>query len=146
MEYWKYRATDRLRDYQAQKAALLNIPDEIAALESQFTSIRSATTDSIAVSGGGNKREDMMLSNIVRREELKATLERAKLYVRSVERGMSVLNDEERRILNVMYVNREAGAVQRMAEEFCEDERSVYRRLDKALKHFTIAMYGITEN
>ena len=146
MEYWKYKAIDRLKDYPAQKAAILNIPDEIEALESQFTSIRSATTDSTAVAGGGNKREDMMLSNIVRREELKMMLERARLYVRSVERGMEILNDDELRALNAMYVNRESGAVARLSEEFCEDERSVYRRLDKALRHFTIAMYGVTEN
>lgn len=146
MEYWKYKATDRLKDYSAQKAALLNLPEEIAALESQYTSIRSATTDSTAVSGGGNKREDMMLSNIVRRDELKSMTDRAKRYVTSVERGLSVLNADERHVLELMYIDRANGAVAILADEYCEDERSVYRRLDKALKRFTIAMYGCTEN
>lgn len=145
MEYWKYKAIDRLKDYPGQKASLQNIPDEIFALESQATSIRSATTDGTPVAGGGSKREDMLLSNIVRREELKQMLERAKAYTRSVERGLAVLNDDEKRVLDCVYISHQSGAVAHLADEYNEDERSVYRRIDKALRRFTIAMYGVTE-
>lgn len=147
MEYWKYKAIDKLKDYSAQKVALQNIPDEIARLESEATSIRSATGDSTPVKGGGSRREDMLLSNIVKREEHKAMLERAKYAVGVVDRGLSVLSREERHILDVMYIVREKGAVGRLAEEFgLADDRSVYKRVDKALLRFTIAMYGATES
>lgn len=147
MEYWKRKAIDRLSDYTAQKVALLNIPDEIARLESEATSIRSATADSTPVKGGSSRREDMLLSNIVNREEHKAMLERAQYAVRAVDRGLSVLSKEERHIIDVMYIFREKGADERLMDEFGLQERSsLYKRINKALHHFTIAMYGATES
>lgn len=147
MEYWKYKAIDKLKDYTAQKAALQNIPDEIARLESEVTSIRSAAADSTPVKGGGSRREDMLLSNIVEREEYRALLERTKYAVGIVERGMSVLSPEERHILDVMYIVREKGREERLMDEFGLQERSsLYKRANKALLHFTIAMCGATES
>ncbi len=147
MEYWKYRAIDKLRDYTAQKAALLNIPDEIARLESEATSIRSATGDGTPVKGGGSRREDMLLSNIVEREEYRALLERTKYAVGVVDRGLNVLSPEERHILDVMYVVREKGYKERLMDEFgLQEESSLYKRVNKALLHFTIAMCGATES
>lgn len=147
MEYWKYRAIDKLRDYTAQKAALLNIPDEIARLESEATSIRSATGDGTPVKGGGSRREDMLLSNIVEREEYRALLERTKYAVGVVDRGLNVLSPEERHILDVMYVVREKGYKERLMDEFgLQEISSLYKRVNKALLHFTIAMCGATES
>lgn len=147
MEYWKYRAIDKLKDYAAQKASLSNIPEEIARLESEAYSIKSATGDGTPVKGGGSGREDRLLSNIVKRGELAMMLERAKLYVRTTERGLAVLTAEERRLLDLMYIVREKGAVNRLMDEYgLQEESSLYRRINKALIHFTVAMYGATES
>lgn len=147
MEYWKFKAVDRLREYTAQRTAILNIAEEIARLESEATSIKSATTDGTPVKGGGSTREDRMLSNIVQRAELQLMLERAKISVRTVERGLSVLSSQERSLLDRMYITPERGAVKRIMEENgLLEESSLYRRVNKALVHFTVAMYGATEN
>ena len=147
MEYWKYRAIDKLKDYMAQKAALQSLPEEIARLESEAYSIKSATGDGTPVKGGGSGREDRLLSNIVKREEHKAMLHRATLAVGMVDRGLSVLNQEERHILGSMYIIRENGCIERLMEEFnLQEESSLYKRANKALLHFTVAMYGATEN
>ena len=147
MEYWKYRAIDKLKDYMAQKAALQSLPEEIARLESEAYSIKSATGDGTPVKGGGSGREDRLLSNIVKREEHKAMLHRATLAVGMVDRGLSVLNQEERHILGAMYIIRENGCIERLMEEFnLQEESSLYKRAKKALLHFTVAMYGATEN
>lgn len=147
MEYWKYRAIDKLKDYSAQKAALQNLPEEIVRLESEACSIKSATADGTPVKGGGSGREDRLLSNIVMREELKAMLRRAKLAVGMVDRGLSVLSKDERHILDVMYIIREKGYVDRLMIEYgLQEESSLYKKANKALQRFTIAMYGATEN
>lgn len=146
MEYWKYKAIDKLKDYDAQKVAIYNLKDEIARLESEAISIRSATVDGTAVKGGGSRREDRLLDNIVKREECKRALERAKMSVKIVDRGMSALDKEDMISLDRMYITREKGAVSRLADEMnLLDERSVYKRVDKALRRFTLALYGITE-
>lgn len=147
MEYWKYKAIDKLKDYTAQRASLESIPEEIKRLESEACSIKSATADGSPVKGGGSGREDRLLSNIVRREELKAMLYRANLSVRMVDRGLGVLSDEEKRLLDIMYVVNEKGRVNRLMDEFrLAEESSLYKRVNKALVRFTVAMYGATES
>lgn len=147
MEYWKYKAIDKLKDYTAQQASLENLKEEIARLESEACSIKSATSDGTPVKGGGSGREDRLLSNIVRREEHKAMLNRAKLAVSMVDRGLSVLSQDEKRLLEVMYITCEKGRVNRLMDELgLAEESSLYKRVNKALQHFTVAMYGATEN
>lgn len=141
---WKYEAIDKLKGYEAHKAALISIPEEIQRLESAARSIRSATSDGTAVSGGGNKREDMLLSNIVLREELERQLEQAKQWVSVVDRSLGVLDADERRVLDLMYIHRQPGSVERLCSEINIEQASVYRRRDVALYRFTIALYGIT--
>ena len=147
MENWKYKAKDKLRDYTAQLNAMATLPDELRRLESEYISIKAANTDTTPVQGGGTTQEDWALSNIVRRQEVAALLERAQLAVRFVDRAMGQLSDEERIVLDRMYIHRQRGAVSRLREELnLEDERSVYTRADRALKRLTMAMYGATES
>ena len=48
---WKREAIDKLKNYEAHREALENIPKEIKRLESAYAGIRSATTDGTPVSG-----------------------------------------------------------------------------------------------
>lgn len=147
MEYWKYKAIDKLRNYAAQKASLESLADDISRLESEAYSIKSATSDGSPVKGGGSRREDRLLSNIVQRQEHELMLERAKKSVSGIERGLSVLDKDERHILERVYINSEAKAVERlMAEYGLVEPSSMYKRINKALLHFTVAMYGGTES
>ena len=147
MEYWKYKAIDKLRDYPLQKSALQNLAEEIERLESEAYSIKSATGDGTPVKGGGSGREERLLSNIAKREEHKAMQHRAKLAVQMVDRGLAVLSDEEKHMLEVMYIVGERGRVERLLGELdLQEESSLYKRINKALYRFTVAMYGATES
>lgn len=147
MEYWKFKAADKLKDYEAQKAAVQNLTEEIALLKSEAYGIKSATADGTPVKGGGSGREDRLLNNIVKQEEHKALLQRAKSAVRMVERGLIVLNAEDKRLLEAMYIRPEKDRIRKLMDEFgFAEESSLYKRVNKALQKFTIAMYGATEN
>ena len=147
MEYWKYRAVDRLKDYSAQRVSLINITEEIARLKSEALFIKSVTADGTPVKGGGSGREDRLLSNIVKRGELELLLERAQKAVSIVDRGLAVLTPDEKHILDVMYIIREKGYIDRLMQEYnLLEESSLYKKANKALLHFTIAMYGATES
>lgn len=144
---WKIEATDKLKQYEAKRQSLQIIPLEIAQIESTMTGIRSARTDSIAIrNSGGNARENMMLSCIVRKEELQRNLEQAELWVEAVTTALDALNDDERKILDRMYIHREKKAADRLAGELFVDVATVYRWKDDALRKFTIALYGCTES
>ena len=143
---WKREAIDKLKNYEARREALENIPKEIKRLESAYAGIRSATTDGTPVSGGGNTREDSMLSNIVHRDELKRRLKEARLWVAQVDKALAVLDDEERLVLDRFYIHRTNDSVGELCDRLNLEKTAVYDRREKALRHFTIALYGITES
>lgn len=143
---WKQEAIERLEQYDARKQSLRSIPAEIARLESVAQRIRSAQTDGVSVKSSGGGREDMLLNNIVQREELNWSLEQAKQWVGLVDSGLDVLNDEERMILDRFYIQGEKGAADRLAGDLAMDVKTVYRRKDAALRRFTIALWGCVES
>ena len=138
---WKFEAIEKLREYEARKQSLTTIPDEIRRLELDYTRIRSATRDGTPVRGGGSTREDMLLSNIVHREELERALEMARMWVALVDAGMDPLTPEERLVLERFYMRPERGNVERLCQELGLEKTAVYDRRDKALRHFVLALY-----
>ena len=142
---WKFEAMEKLRLYEAKKQSLRSIPEEIERLESAMKSIRSATADGTPVKGGGSGREDMMLSNIVHREELDRALEQAKKWVDLVDAGLEILSQDERLILDRFYIHPARGNVDRLCGELGIEKTQVYTKKDSALHHFTISLYGCSE-
>lgn len=143
---WKREAIDKLKNYEAHREALESIPKEIKRLESSYAGIRSATTDSTPVSGGGSTREDVMLSNIVHRDELKRRLKEARLWVSMVDKALGVLSDEERQVLDKFYIHQSKGSVDDLCGRLNIERATAYRRRDNALRRFTIALYGVTDS
>jgi len=142
---WKREAIDKLKNYEAHRQALENIPREIKRLESAYTGLRSASTENAPVSGGGGTREDCVLSNIVLRDELKRRLNEARLWTAQVDKALAVLGEEEKLVLDRFYIHRAKGAVEALCESLSLEKSAVYDRRDKALRHFTLALYGVTE-
>lgn len=143
---WKHEAIGKLKNYEAHRGAVENIPKEIKRLESVCASIRSATTDGTPVSEGGNTREDFLLSNIVHRDELKRRLKEARLWVTQVDSALAVLDDEERLVLDRFYIHRVKGNIGELCERLNLEKTAIYGRRDKALRRFTVALYGVTES
>lgn len=142
---WKAEAKEKLRRYNAMRLATVNIPEEIQRLELDAQSIRSAKTDATPVTGGGNKREEAMINNILERQELERTLEQAHIWLRSTDRALTALSKEEQVLLHRMYMYPQKGGLEELSKELGVETSSLYRRRDKALKHFTLALYGIAE-
>lgn len=141
---WKQAAIQRLKDYEARKKAVALLGEQIKNLEMQFASIRGAKTDGEPVMGSnGNRREDILLSNIVLRDELKANRQIAGREIEITEKGLAALNDEERRILELFYISRPYDHVTRLCQELKVEKSEVYRRKNTALDKFTIACYGV---
>ncbi len=143
---WRQEAAEKLTQYEARRQALENIPAEIRRLELDYTALRASAADSIPTPSGGSRREDAMLSNIVRREELARQLESARAWVALTDSGLDALDEEDRLVLDRFYVHRHKGACERLCEELDREKAQVYRRRDRALRRFTLALYGGLEN
>ena len=143
---WKQEAADKLMQYEARRQSLENIPAEIRRLELDYTSLRSSTADAVPSHGNGSRREDAMLTNIVRREELARQLESARAWVALTDGGLSALDEEDKLVLDRFFVHRRKGACEQLCEELDREKAQVYRRRDRALRRFTLALYGGLES
>jgi len=144
---WKDEAVDKLKQYSAKKQALSAIPMMMAEVESALVSIRGTKTGGISVkSSKTNGQENLLLNGIAQKEELKRNLESAKCWVSLVDQGLSVLTREERKILDRFYIIGERRAAEDLAVEYAADTKTIYKWKDKALRKFTIALYGYTES
>lgn len=139
---WKTEATEKLRRYDAMHQAVLNLPEQIAWLEADACRIRSANFDKTPVKGGGNKREEALLGNMVHRQELHWALEQAQSWIKTVDRALGVLTPEERLVLSRLLVYPERGSLERLCADLGVEQSSIYRKRDKALQRFAVALYG----
>lgn len=143
---WSVFAVQKLRDYEDRKTAVENITEQIKALESRYTAIRSATTDGTPVQGGNeNKREEMLIHNISTREELKNNLDIIQREIEVTEKALATLTEEEKLILTRFFILRQKGYVERLCDELYISKTGLYNKKDVALKKFTLACYGIVE-
>lgn len=143
---WKSVAIDKLTDYGAKRQAMEGIPLEIAQVESDMASIRGSRVDGTPVKGGNSGYEDRMLNCLAQKEELQRILERTQMWINAVDGALAVLAQDERRVLDRFYITGGRGAAEDLADEFAVDVKTIYARKDRALRKFTIALYGVTES
>ena len=87
-------------------------------------------------------REDSLLNNMVHRQELSFALQQAELWLDVTDRALGALTPEEKLILHRLYIYPERGAIERLCGELGIEQSSIYRKRDKALHRFTLALYG----
>lgn len=142
---WKDEAIEKLKRYDAMHTAQQNITREINRLKEEAFAIRRADPSATPVRSGGGRYDEQLMNNIVKRQELAWTLKQVKVWITNTDRGLQALSDEERHVLQRLYLYPQKGAIDKLCEELCLEQSSVYRRRDQALEHFTLAMYGFME-
>lgn len=143
---WKSEAMEKLRKYDAMCLAADNIPQEIRRLEEAATAIRSARTDGSFVQASGSRREEILLDNMMSRQELHWRLDQTQMWLSCMNKALAALSPEEKLVLQRFYIYPEKGSVEKLCQELGLENSSVYRKRDKALHRFTIALYGGAEN
>ena len=143
---WKNEAMERLRKYENMRLAARNIPQEIRRLEELSVAIRSGRTDGCAVLSGESRREEQLIDNMMNRQELKWRLRQTESWLECTDRALESLSREEREVLRRFYMHPEKGCVDRLCDELGVETSTVYRKRDKALRQFTISLYGSEES
>ena len=103
--------------------------------------------DSVALYGFFDAEERAMFRKLISVSRIGPKVALAVLSVLTPsDVALAVLTDEDRLVLDRFYIHPMRGNVDRLRGELgLEDERSVYKRKDKALRRFTVALYGICE-
>lgn len=134
-------AENDLRNYTANRTAIVNLREQIRNLKDEAERIRGATSEATPVRGGGSRCEERLLSNIHAREKLTGALRSTESNVARVERALALLDDEERLLLDRFYINRQKTAIERLTIDLGLERAAVYKHKDAAFRHFLQAMY-----
>ena len=129
-------------DYNERKLQLETLPERIAMEKARQTAIRSASSESMMVKGGGNVRQERDTAAIVEIDRLKAEYNLARREVALIEKILATLNETERRCVELMDINRQQGAADRLAEELNYDKSTVYDIYNTALDKIARLYWG----
>lgn len=129
---WKQEAIEKLRHYDAMRQAQENLSEQIVQTKEEAD---EKSMDCL----------DLQMDRLVRQKELQKALTQVRSWLRTVNRALAALTPEEKLILHRLYIYPERGNIDRLCGELNVEQSSVYRKRDKALKKFTLALYGKTE-
>lgn len=133
---------DDLKSHEARKTSLINLNDEMMALELDKTSLGGSSNSEAVQNSNFNKQETRLINIISKQGNLKLQIESTELRIRRVDRALKTLNKTELRVLQLFYVTPQKDCVERLRNELNYEKSTVYNVKDNALKHLTIALYG----
>lgn len=137
--------TQRLlrEDYKERKTQLQLLPERIATERARLTSIRSASAESETVrGGGGNVRQERDTAILTEIDRLQAELKVAVLEIRTMDRILGTLTDQERRCVELMDLSRQQNAIDRLCDELGYERSRVYYIYDTALDKIARLYWG----
>lgn len=142
-ELWKMKCKADLFNLRKNEAAILSIPEEINMERERMTSIKSASTGTAPVQGGGTSYEERMNNSICLIDLLSDNLRIAESEVRLTKRALATLTEEERRILEVLYIDRQKRGAERLCQELAiAEEATVWKRAMRSLENYCVARYS----
>lgn len=140
----KNEALEKLRYYNLKKAGLRSAEAEYTRLGNEMAMLRAAS-GSERVSGEKSDKEDFLSSLIEKRDTLSAAIKNTREWIRIVDEALGALDAEDRLILTSLYVDHTKGSVDCLCETLFVEKSTIYRRKNRALSNFTIAMFGADE-
>lgn len=139
---WKREAENDLRCHEKRKAALEILADEIRELRSRTYGSSAQAADAVPVQGGTSTAEGRWIAAIDELERKKEAYRTTKRRVEAVERGLAVLDEQQRMVLDVFFMNRIQGGADYLAEKLHLERSRIYELREAAIHDFTLARYG----
>ncbi len=137
-------STQLLENKRRMEVAFVNLTDEIAMLEEAKTSVATGNCNGAPITGSGaNRYEERLVKLIDLCDELRARKKNIETNLECINRGFTPLSDYEKDLLNCFYVYGGKGVADKMMSRYHKERSTIYRDKDKALAHFTQALYGI---
>jgi hypothetical protein len=119
---WEREAVDNLKSYNALKSSLVSISYVIDSLRVKREALRCALSDAKEI-------------------ELLGKLRSTELLLSAVDNGLAALSAEERRVI-AAYI-RGRGSIRSIMEDMHVEISQAYVLRNRAIRSFTIAMYGV---
>ena len=135
MDY-KVLAKESLSGYRVLCAAIENLRQSIRDIDSRLSSAELACKE----------HQEERISLFGQRAHLESILTYRLSGKERIDRGLSVLTQEQRTILDRFYIHRTDRYLDELMDELGYERRSIYYHHNAALRDFTVAMYGLSED
>ena len=139
MNYRKW-LTEDLQNLERLRFAILQQTEELATIEAEMTAIKATDYDKIP--GRGNAQQDRYLTAVAKKDELQANLDLTRRKVADLDRLLAELPDDERLIVDRMFVHREKYAADNLSAELGYETAHIYRLKNQALAHLATLRHG----
>lgn len=77
--------------------------------------------------------------------QTRQALEHTRYWLDQLDRGLEALTEEERTVLDMLYIHPKKGNPGRLCEILQVEQSSVYRRRDRALSKLNLALHGLPD-
>lgn len=142
MNYKKWLLDD-LRDLERLRFSIGQMEAELKTIAAESAAIRATSYDKLPGGSGMNAQEERLLNVLARKEELTANLRATRRRVADMDRLLLALPKEELRVVQVMLIYQEKGAVERLSEELGYEAAQIYRLKDRAITSLAQLRWGV---
>ena len=140
---FRQEAIETLETYEAMQEKASRAEQQIAFLKEESIALRCSAPDRFPITGGTNSREDRLVSIIALQVQLEKEKKIAEKWIKLIEETLASLDGENRRILELLYIRKAKGNVDRLCEELYCEPRTIYRKRDAAIREFTMRFFGV---
>lgn len=126
------------------QTALRSLQEQIEFLESELTSCRTTSYDSIRLGRCmENLEEDRRLSIMAKLDDCRYRYRVLNEEMEQIDRGYAILSPYQQDLLETFFVSGEKNCAERIASRYYKERSAIYRDRKKALRRFTFAVYGV---
>jgi len=141
MDYIR-EAVEQLSNYNLLVASLTIMQGQLEALRLEKYNIKAQIISS-EPRGGGGEPDDKIVNNIFKRKILINNIVATNKKINCIDKSLAALDKNEKRILDRVFIIGGKNGIRDIAEELTFSNAQVYRMRDKAIRRFSIALFGI---
>ena len=141
----KDAAVNALKDYGKMKHIIVHTDEEIQRVYSRIAGVGSPAIEKMPSANNPQAGEERMIKGIEEIDVLRERLRQAKEYMAWFQPAWDALSDDDQFVLDAFFSNGNeygAGAADVVAEHFCIERASAYRKKNRALDNLTTLLYG----
>jgi hypothetical protein len=141
----KDAAVNALKDYGKMKHIIDHTEEEIQRVYSRIAGVGSPAIEKMPSANNPQAGEDRMIKGIEEIDVLRERLRQAKEYMAWFQPAWDALSDDDQFVLDAFFSGGNeygAGAADTVAEHFCIERASAYRKKNRALDNLTTLLYG----
>lgn len=147
---WKYLdkragAIEAIKDYGSMKFIIEHTDEEIKTAYEKMSGMSSPQLDGMPHSHNPQAGEERIVKGIEEIDILRERYRQAVEYMNWFVPVWNELSDDERYVLQAFYSEDNeygSGAADDVAEHFCIERASAYRRKNRALERLTVLLFG----